>query len=128
MAGFESAARPEFHAGFMFLIGIASEFKQAAEARRANNPQALLRALENISLMFAGYYEKDGEKQAETETFRLKGELDKIIKKYEDTETLEIPPALSRDLYKLENSLRNVWKASGLQMALKEAANDEDFF
>jgi len=127
MAEDSQGERPEFTGSFLFLMDIAICFKNCNNWRRQNNPQILLRELENIQLSLAGYYEKDQEEKTFSEIQRLKRELDSIIKGYEATKELSIPESFWLSIHKLEGTLRKVWKKSGLQMALKKEGDLYDF-
>lgn len=118
---------PQYTGSFLFLVDLAINFKECSQARRANNIQAMFRALDAASLALSGYYDKDNaEHNAEIEgdiekaLDKLRADIDKVIKKYDDTRTVEVSQDVYTGLYKLERQLRQAWKTSGLQMSMRE--------
>lgn len=126
MADFENA-KPEFHAGFLFLIDLATSFRECGQARRSNNMQQLVRVVESIALSLYGYYPPGKEKKIREQIILARRELDKIIKQYDQEQVLAIPESFIFLMYDLEAELRTVWKDSGLQMKIKNFDDGEDF-
>lgn len=119
---------PQFNGSFLFILDLSLTFKACGNARRSNNYQELLRNLEIAALGLSSYYDSDeGELEIEKRIFDLRRELNLVLIVYEETEALEISETFAIDIYHLERDLRHIWKKSGLQMALRNAEESEDF-
>ena len=117
---------PQYSGSFLFLVGLAIDFKKCSEARRDNNIQAMFRALDAASVALSGYYDKENranndriELEIEAQLDKLRAAIDLAIKKYEDTRVLNVGQDIYTMLYRLERQLTKTWKDSGLQMSMK---------
>jgi hypothetical protein len=131
MADLGDNSKPEFHAGFLYLIDLATGFRDCTFARKTNNIQQLVRTLESLALALTGYYPGADKQQTDIRE-KIKAanlELDNIMRIYEIKKVLMISEKFKFSLYDIELELRKVWKESGLQMRLKnyEDNSGEDF-
>jgi hypothetical protein len=129
MGDFGGNSKPEFHAGFLFLIDLAGGFRDCAICRRNNDIQKLVRVLESLSLSLKGYYTggKKEENEIKEKVIKARRELDKILKNFDIDQSLYVSESFYIMLYDLEAHLRDVWKTSGLQMKIKDFEESDDF-
>jgi hypothetical protein len=132
MGDFE-AEKPEFSGWALFLVSIAQSFSKCREARAAMNIQALINNLDCLSLEFKGWYEttkgrkdcaevKESDINQRIEILRL--DINKIIERYNENDSYEIPFTVWTELRRIEADLRLVWNKSGLQMSMRPEDDD----
>jgi hypothetical protein len=108
--------KPKLSGDLLLVIEVSRIFSSITQARIKMNAKSLILLLESASLLLTGYYKKGNQKDIRASIQKLHPKIDTLVSQIAESGNKSGSSEVWSSLYDIEQSLRQIWHDSGLQV------------